>query len=79
MSEYKTALRWTSTPSQIRLIRQLASLYFASAVATLLRADATPFPGSVAVFNRTVKARTWGTLLLSLGALALLGFAWRDR
>jgi len=47
--------------------------------ATLLRADATPFPGSVAVFNRTVKARTWGTLLLSLGVLALLGFAWRDR
>jgi two-component system nitrogen regulation sensor histidine kinase NtrY len=47
--------------------------------ATLLRADATPFPSSVAVFNRTVKARGWGTLLLCLGVLALLGFAWRDR
>lgn len=47
--------------------------------ATLLRADATPLPRGVVRFARSAKIRAWGTILLCVGALLLLGFAWRDR
>ncbi len=47
--------------------------------ATLLRADATPLPRDIVRFARSAKIRAWGTILLCVGALLLLGFAWRDR
>ncbi len=47
--------------------------------AILLRADATPLPAGIVRFARSAKVRAWGTILLCVGALLLLGFAWRDR